>query len=269
MLITKYNIFIFILMFYSIIPQNDICNYDNDCSCKICGENTHNYKTCNYINLFCENGDNVLTTRYSTFKIYYIDYFVKGIDYENFCGELKQPIKDEEIETIIIKTGQSYTKGTRVHCHYSVYYNNYKEYNPIMTYQISQNGNNKLKFNLIVVYHIPNLVYTELFTDDDIRKSAFEDNVADFDLVELFLDFKENDFSHIDEIFSVKVKLNLKKGENTNSTNSENKISLGKLGGLIIGIIAGLILIGSLFYCCCKKEKTYVVKETTYSCAIF
>ena len=191
MLITKYNIFIFILMFYSIIPQNDICNYDNDCSCKICGENTHNYKTCNYINLFCENGDNVLTTRYSTFKIYYIDYFVKGIDYENFCGELKQPIKDEEIETIIIKTGQSYTKGTRVHCHYSVYYNNYKEYNPIMTYQISQNGNNKLKFNLIVVYHIPNLVYTELFTDDDIRKSAFEDNVADFDLVELFLDFKE------------------------------------------------------------------------------
>ena len=270
MLIIKYNTFIFILMFYSIIPQNDICNYDNDCICKICGEDTYNYKTCDYINLFCEDGGNIFTSKYSTFKNNYINYFSKERDSEIFCGEQKTAIKGDKNETTIIKTGQSYSNGTRVHCHFNVYYNDYKKYNPIMTYELIQNGNNKLKFNLIVVYHNSNGDFTELFSDYEIRKRPYEDNVSAFAHVELFLDFKENNYSHIDETFSVKVKLNLKEGETEESTNSnsEDDSIFGTTLGSTIGGVLGLIIIGGIICYCCSGEKTYEVKEKK-SCVIF
>ena len=242
MFITKYNIFIFILMFYSIIPQNDICNYESDCICKICGEDTYVYKTCDYINLFCEDGGNIFTSKYSTFKNNYINYFSKERDSEIFCGEQKPAVKEDQKETTIIKTGQSYSNGTRVHCHFNVYYSDYKKYNPIMTYELSQNGNNKLKFNLIVVYHNSDEDFTELFTDDEIRKRAYQDNVTTFDHVELFLDFKENDYSHIDETFSVKVKLILKEGETedkSKNSSSEDDSILGTTLGSSIGGLLG------------------------------
>ena len=140
-----------------------------------------------------------------------------------------------------------------------------------MTYELSQNGNNKLKFNLIVVYHNSDEDFTELFTDDEIRKRAYQDNVTTFDHVELFLDFKENDYSHIDETFSVKVKLILKEGETedkSKNSSSEDDSILGTTLGSSIGGLLGLIIIGAIFCYCCYGEKTYEVKEKK-SCVIF
>ena len=115
-----------------------------------------------------------------------------------------------------------------------------------MTYEISGEGNNKIKFNLIVIYHSSTEDKTDIFTDDELRNNPYYDNVTDYDKVELFVDYKRNDYSHIDEVFTVKVKLQLKEGE-------KNKSGLGTGGKLGIGggAIGSAIIIGGLIFCCC------------------
>ena len=78
------------------------------------------------------------------------------------------------------------------------------------------------------------------------------------------MDYKKNDYSHIDEVFTVKVKLELKEGE-TEDDNSG--LGAGGIGGIFGGIL-GVGIIIAIIYCCCSGEKTYVVKEKS-SCVIF
>ena len=78
------------------------------------------------------------------------------------------------------------------------------------------------------------------------------------------MDYKQNDYSHIDEVFTVKVKLELKEGE-TEDDNSG--LGAGGIGGIFGGIL-GVGIIIAIIYCCYSGEKTYVVKEKS-SCVIF
>ena len=71
--------------------------------------------------------------------------------------------------------------------------------------------------------------------------------------------------SSIDEVFSVKVKLELKQGETQKGDDSG--LSGGGIGGIVGGIL-GIIIIIVIFAYCCNQEKTYVVKEKS-SCVIF
>ena len=105
-----------------------------------------------------------------------------------------------------------------------------------------------MKFNLIVIYYGENDIHTDIFTDGELRNRPFYDNVTDYDKVELLIDFKENEYSHIDETFTVKVKLELKEGE---TENSDSGNSTGALAGGIGGGIACLIILFLFFYCCC------------------
>ena len=247
---------------------NEICNYHNDCTCSYCGEDSNNYASCDYINLFCEEGTNILTNKFTNYQNRYLNTFKTERDAETYCGTQKSAIKEDKKETVIIKTGNSYTQGSKIHCHYKVIYNSfwnsYKDYNPLMTYEISGEGDNKIKFNLIVIYHSSTEDITEIITDDELRNNPYYDNVSEYDTVELFLDFKENDYSHYNEVFNVKVKLELKQGE----TQEDDFWLNGEgIGGIIRGIVVIFIIIGVAAYCC-RKEKTYEVTEKS-SCMIF
>ena len=243
-----YTIFIALLI-HSYISQ-EICNYYNDCICTICGEN-EDYTNCDFINLFCEKGTNVFTSKFLNLKSRYMNYFKREKDNEIFCGQQKDvQIKDNN-ETAIIKTGQSYTMGKPVHCYYDVNYKN-KKYNPLMTYEILDNGDNKLNFDLIVLYQNTTDTKTDLFTYEDLKLGPYSINVTNYDKVELFLDFKANDYSHIDEVFTVKVKLNLKEGEKEDEEDSSINTLFGEIGGAVVGIA----LIVVIAYCCCCRKKT-------------
>ena len=265
--LSKLKTFILVVLVSRILNQNQICNYYSDCTCTFCGED-RNYTECDFINLFCEYGTNTFTSKYGTYKNNYLNYFKKEKDAEIFCGDQKTPIKENQKETLIIQTGKSYTPGTRIHCHYNVvyndYYNSYKKYNPLMTYELIGGGDNKLKFNLIIIYYGGNDIHTDIFTDGELRKRPYNDNVTDYDKVELFIDFKENEYSHIDETLTIKVKLELKEGETENDSGSNS----AAIGGGIGGGIAGIAMLVLIVYCCCNQEKTYEVKEKS-NCLIF
>ena len=264
------------LTIFTIITSNEVCNYHNDCTCSFCGEGSNNYASCDYINLFCEEGTNILTNKFTNYKNRYLNTFKTERDAETYCGTQKSAIKEDKKETVIIKTGNSYTQGSKIHCHYKVIYNSfwnsYKDYNPLMTYEISGEGDNKIKFNLIVIYHSSTEDSTDIFTDDELRNNPYHDNVSEYDTVELFLDFKENDYSHYDEVFSVKVKLDLKGAgtqgtQETKEEEDDSWLSGGGIGGIIGGVAAIGIIIG-VIACCCSREKTYEVREKS-SCMIF
>ena len=82
-----------------------------------------------------------------------------------------------------------------------------------MTYEISKGGNNKIKFNQIVIYHSSTKDITNIFSDDELRNAPYNNDVKDFETVELFIDLKTNSYSNVDEVFTFKVKLNSKKEE--------------------------------------------------------
>ena len=66
----------------------EICNYYSDCTCAFCGED-RDYSSCDFINLFCEDGSNTFTSKYSNYKSYYLNYFKRERDAEIFCGDQK------------------------------------------------------------------------------------------------------------------------------------------------------------------------------------
>lgn len=121
-----------------------------------------------------------------------------------------------------------------------------------MTYEILDNGDNKLNFDLIVLYQNTTDTKTDLFTYEDLKLGPYSINVTNYDKVELFLDFKANDYSHIDEVFTVKVKLNLKEGEKEDEEDSSFNTLFGEIGGAVVGIA----LIVVIAYCCCCRKKT-------------
>ena len=69
------------LTIFTIITSNEVCNYHNDCTCSFCGEGSNNYASCDYINLFCEEGTNILTNKFTNYKNKYINTFKTERDY--------------------------------------------------------------------------------------------------------------------------------------------------------------------------------------------
>ena len=141
-----------------------------------------------------------------------------------------------------------------------------------MTYEIAKSNTvtNQLKFDLIVLYHTKTETEAVLFSDDELRNRPYRIDVTGYDEVELFLDFKEiNDYSHFDENFNVKVKLNLKEGQTEEEEEKESSSGIAALFGEIFGGIAALGIIAAIVCCCCnREEKTYVVKEKS-ACIIY
>ena len=85
----KLYFFIFMLTFFTIITSNEICNYHNDCICDYCGKDSNNFASCDFINLFCEEGTNIVTNTFTNYKNKYLNTFKTERDAETFCGTQK------------------------------------------------------------------------------------------------------------------------------------------------------------------------------------
>ena len=149
-----------------------------------------------------------------------MNFFKNETNHESFCGNQTPTINYDKTETIMIKIGNNYTKGTKAHCFYRFELEQYyRKLNPKLIIEIIK-GKNKLQFDLITVIIKKEYYYTytylDLYTDEDIRNSSETINLTDYESVELYLDFKEYLYSQIDESLQIKIKLD---------KNSQNKDS--------------------------------------------
>ena len=125
-------------LFYSLIPLYIInlliqvinstftCSPEYFCDeCQYCGEETMNFDSCFYYNIFCK-GNNRNNIKYSPImKEEYTDYFGLDPDIISFCGQEEYVLKNieinEEKEIIIFSTKNKYfPKNKYMHCHFYI-----------------------------------------------------------------------------------------------------------------------------------------------------
>lgn len=263
----RINIYLLLILIPYIVSDTEICSFYNNCSCSLCGEEG-NYTNCDFINLFCDEGENYWSRECLTYKENYINYFANETNAKIFCGNQTPSINYSNTENIIVKTGNNYPIGSKAHCFYKFdfepYYSNLK---PRLIFELI-NGKNKLDFNMIIVYIEKSYMYTyayiDLYTDKDLRNGSNIINISQYDSVEFYFDFKENKFSKIDETLRITLKLDKKpKKKDSSSIGAILGEALGTIGGIILLIIGIVICYKcgfSIDKCC--KTKTYIVQDT-------
>ena len=128
---------------------------------------------------------------------------------------------------------------------------------------------------MIIVYiqneYYYTYAYIDLYTDEDIRNGTAAINISEYDEMEFYIDFKENQYSEIGEALQIKVTLDKitpnKKGSDDKWTTLGS--IFGTIGGILILLIAGIIISNSGANCdnCCRTEVVVIEKKTI--CKIF
>ena len=113
--------------------------------------------------------------------------------------------------------------------------------------------------------------YVDLYTDEDIRNGTAAINISEYESMEFYIDFKENQYSKIEETLQIKVTLDkiITKKKDSGDDGTILGSILGTIGGIIIIIVFVAIICKSGVNCddCCPK-KVYVVEERRI-CKIF
>ena len=242
MVFKQIYLFLFLILNSFIVLDAEICSFETSCACSYCGEDG-NFTKCNYINLFCEEGENYFTNQFKEYKEKYMNYFDNQTNSMiAFCGNKTPMINYSHAESVLIQTGKYYNKGSRLHCYYKFdlegYYNSY--YDQKLVIELA-GGKNKLKFNLVATFLDKQgwylWAYSDMVTDDDVRNNTEIINLKTNDSVEIYIDFFENQYSQIDELLKIKVRLDKKptqpKGSNTDESNPL-KEALSIVGALLL-----------------------------------
>ena len=67
MVFKQIYLFLFLILTSFIVLDAEICSFETSCACSYCGEDG-NFTKCNYINLFCEEGENYFTNQFKEYK---------------------------------------------------------------------------------------------------------------------------------------------------------------------------------------------------------
>ena len=271
MFLKQINLILFLILASFIVLDAEICSFETSCACSYCGEDG-NFTNCNYINLFCEEGENYFHREFKEYKEKYMNYFANQTNSISFCGNQTPIINYSKTESVLIQTGKNYNKGSRIHCYYKFdlegYYNSY--YDQKLVIELI-GGKNKLKFNLIATFldkQNYNLwAYSDLVTDEDVRNNTEIINLKTNDSVEIYIDFLENQYSQIDESLKIKVRLDKKATPPPQSKTDDTGSTLKEALSIIAGLIFIAIIIFLYFQCggkcsdadcnCCRRVTIY------------
>ena len=223
------------------------------------------------VNLFCEEGENYFSSQFREYKEKYMNYFdIQTNSMIAFCGNQTPTINYSRTESVLIQTGKNYGKGKRMHCYYKFdlegYYNSY--YDQKLVIELA-GGKNKLKFNLVATFLDKQgwylWAYLDMLTDDDIRNNTEIINLKTNDSVEIYIDFFENQYSQIDELLKIKVRLDKKPTQPKGSGSEESNPLVEALSFVGALLLAAVMFI--LYYAaggrfdCCKEKITVTVRR--------
>ena len=203
-----------------IITSNEIntpsefCSIYKYCSdCKFCGEDTNDYTSCSYYNLFCtEKLTNNTSFQESDIKKY--STFFRNIqDANNFCGQETYTIDSlRKSFTIINKSNRNINSFNINHCNYEIknnkYYNNDLDIANLIIKLNSNNSNkNNLKLTFSILYKNSHSKTYSLITmsESDILNKNFELTLNDYQTIIILLDFNQKNFENNDEYLEIRI----------------------------------------------------------------
>ena len=208
---TIFKIIFLIKIFSQVYDYEQTCSFNIDCNdCDFCGEESEDYSTCNYDNIFCK-GD---TQHFFSprLKSEYDTFFRKDPKVSEFCGkgEIEFDLQKEPV-LIFEANKNNFPKGKLVHCSYTFNrIDNYKKYEPSLVIQLNPDQKNiDLKFKIIIEFtSVDELKTQKLITNDDLRNNnIFEETLKDTEELLIFIDFLNNEYNS-DEVLEIKYKIN-------------------------------------------------------------
>lgn len=209
-----FKIISLIIIFSQVNDYEQICSFNIDCNdCDFCGEESEDYTTCNYDNIFCK-GD---TQHFFSprLKSEYDSFFRKDSKVSEFCGKGEMEFELQKDPVLFFDVNKNnFPKGKLVHCSYTFNrIDNYKKYEPSLVINLNPDQKNMdLKFKIIIEFtSIDERKKQKLITNDDLKNNnIFEETLKDTEELLIFIDFLNNDYNS-DEVLEMKYQINKNK----------------------------------------------------------
>ena len=250
-----FKIIFLIIIFSQVYDYEQTCSFNIDCNdCDFCGEESEDYTTCNYDNIFCK-GD---TQHFFSprLKSEYDAFFRKDSEVREFCGKGEIEFDLQKKPVLIFDANKNnFPKGKLVHCSYIFNrIDNYKKYEPSLVIQFNPDQKNiHLNFKIIIEFtSVDELKTQKLITNDDLRKNnIFEETLKDTEEILIFIDFLNTEYNS-EETLEIKYKIN----KNLYLVDIYSLILYGLLGLVFIVLLIIIIIkICNPKALKCKKSK--------------
>ena len=242
-----------IIIFSQVNDYEQTCSFDIDCSdCDFCGQESEDYTTCNYENIFCkEDTQHFFSPR---LKSEYDSFFRKDTKVSEFCGKGEIEFDLQKQPVLIFDVNKNnFPLGKLVHCSYTFNgIDKYKKYEPSLIIHLNPDQKSiDLKFKIIIeLTSIEEKKTQKLITNDDLKNNnIYEESLKDTEELLIFIDFLNNEYNS-DEVLEMKYQIN------------KNKYLLDIYSYILYGILGLAFIILSIIIiikmCCpqafkCKK----------------
>ena len=192
----------------TINTNKTICTYLTDCDeCIRCGNDTKNYTGCNFTNLFCKSNISQLNYFPKLFDEYIYNYRINK-KIRNYCGrqELFFNLNQNTIDLKFGKNIEDYLKNDSLHCsygtinHFIAYSDDYE-----ITFELINNSNHKLNFDVIFRYKSEKKSGLEFFSDINLREYKKKYLLTKTNNFMILIDFHKN-IEPVNEILQIKIK---------------------------------------------------------------
>jgi hypothetical protein len=181
-----------------LISTKDDCTLFTECKdCDFCGNLTQVYSSCNFYNIFCEYPENKNYEYNRKMKSKYIDYFRSDSAINSFCGRRNILLKSMEDSFSVANLKINSNLLTKsLHCDYEIrnlYYYEHESDKAKLSLQIkSPNENNRIQFNLILIYATEDYLRFQNLNDTQIRFNGYSIDLKKISDLEILIDFKNN-----------------------------------------------------------------------------
>ena len=230
-------IYMIISSLIKIISTEDCTLFTNCSECEFCGNITQDYSNCNFYNIFCEYPENNNYDYNRKMKSKYINYFRSDSAINSFCGERNIKLSSMRDSFVISKLDINSNLITKsLHCDYEIqnlYYYDHDSDNAKLILQLkSSNGaineNNKIKFNLFLIYTSSNSLRFLNLNDSIIRNSEYSKVLDKISDLEILIDFEDN--GNGEEYLEISIE-------------TENPSKKTKIIYIIVLIVCGILLL--------------------------
>ena len=221
---------IFSLLIWCVCPQtvekednlnatlNTTCSLSEECdSCYFCGNQTEDYSSCDFENIFCHHNKSDKYEYNSVAKENYSYYFRNILKMDEFCGVKQLELDSPKKSFKILETNlDSNILLNSLHCDYEIINSYYFEHSTdeatltLKINNINEDENKHIKLNIFIIYNTGNNLRFINLNDTTIRNRQNNRTLNSINNLVLLIDIKNdaNDFSSIEETLEVGIETN-------------------------------------------------------------
>ena len=236
---------IHIIMKLSLEQNKNYCNLNQKCNnCIVCGEETKNYCSCNFYNVYCKNDNSNSYSILSEFLFNFDGCIIGNGDMESVCGNSNINI-DRGITKTINFISNYYTNYL---CFYNI--KKIKNNNNDINIIIKKEANNSINFNM------HSIIY---YNDDNIKISSRINALANSNYIEINESSAEKISVYLDiqdgfNIDKLSISFGMENLPIKNIKNKKKSINNALIYGLSFGAFIIIIII-LIIICFLRKNK--------------